>query len=164
MIVLVRHPPAAIAPGICYGRLDLSIGDPGAAADLAARLAGTGGRVWTSPSRRCRAVAEALGDFTVDARLLELDFGEWEGRAWDDVPRAALDRWAADPWAFAAPGGESGAALVARVRSFSAGLRQGDHVVIAHGGPLKLLAQMLRGERIDLLGATPALGSVTQIG
>jgi alpha-ribazole phosphatase len=166
MIVLVRHPPPDIAPGICYGRLDIPL-RPGFAASVAAIVAAIGAhrplRVWTSPARRCRTVAEAVGAPTImDARLRELDFGDWEGRAWNDVPRAALDRWAADPAGFAPPNGETGAALLARVREVLAAIRtEGeDCAVISHGGPLKLLAALLLGEPADLLAQPPAIGSV----
>ena len=133
------------------------------ATTLAARLAGTG-TVWTSPARRCRVVAEAIGPHRVDERLQELDFGAWEGLRWDAVPREALDAWAADTAGFAPPGGESGAALEARVRSFAAALPAGDHVVVTHGGPLKILIRVLRGQKVNLLAVPPALGSVTTIG
>ncbi len=92
---------------------------------------------------------------------MELDFGAWEGQRWDDVPRAALDAWAADVWGFAPPRGESGGALVARVRAFHAELPAGDHVVISHGGPLKVLAALVAGRSVDLLAPPPVTGSVT---
>jgi alpha-ribazole phosphatase len=164
MIALVRHPPAAIAPGICYGRRDLDLADPASVHEIAASLSGFAGMIWTSPARRCRAVADAIGPAHADARLLELNFGEWEGMRWDDVPRDALDRWADDPLGFAPPDGESGAELVARVTAFHQGLWTGDHIVIAHGGPLKVLIALLRGEPIDLLAPAPPLGSITRIG
>ena len=145
--------------------------DPTAVPALVARLAGYGGTIWTSPAQRCRVVAEALGlnrrvqcSPVVDDRLQELDFGEWEGVAWDAVPRAALDTWAADLRGFAPPGGETGAALVARVASFAAALPPGDHIVVTHGGPLKILPSILRGEPVDLAVPAPGLGSVTLIG
>jgi alpha-ribazole phosphatase len=164
-IVLIRHPAVRVAPGTCYGRLDLDP-HPDAAADiarLAAIITAFGGRVWTSPARRCRVVAGP--DAIVDARLRELDFGAWEGLAWDAVPRAALDRWAADPLGFAPPGGESGAALLARVAAFHAELRARgeDCAIVAHGGPLKLLSALLRGAPPNLLAPAPPLGSVSRI-
>ena len=162
MITLVRHPPVD-AGGRCYGRLDLAVADPATAMALADRLKPLDGTIWTSPARRCRIVADALGGHCVDERLQELDFGEWEGVSWDDVPRASLDAWAADPWGFAPPGGESGRALVARVTPFARLCAEGDHVVISHGGPLKVLASVLLGEPIRLLSAPPAPGSVTYI-
>jgi len=168
MIVLIRHPPLAVAPGICYGRRDLAIADPDSAASLAdaARqaLQGRTARIWTSPLRRCRTVADAIGPNTADARLIEMDFGAWDGMAWDTIPRAALDAWAADPLGFAPPGGESGAALIARVAAFHAAMPGGDHAVVAHGGPLKVLEALLRGRPVDLLAHAPPLGSVTAIG
>ncbi len=165
-IALVRHPRSLVAPGVCYGRLDLALRPEGVAevGRIAEGLAGFGASmVWSSPARRCMAVAEALG-LTVgyDARLLELDFGDWEGMAWDGVDRAALDVWAVSPTEFAPPGGESGEALVARVRSFHAMMREAgeDCVVVSHGGPLKVLRALLRGEAIDLFAAPLALGQV----
>jgi alpha-ribazole phosphatase len=172
-LALIRHPRALVADGICYGRLDFPLHPDGIAdlAELCARLHGFRAEVlWTSPSRRCMAVADALAPVlalqpTVDQRLLEMDFGAWEGIAWDLIDRAELDRWAAAPADFAAPGGETGAALTARVAALAAMLRADgrDGVVVSHGGPLRLLPALLRGEAPDLLAPTPALGSVTWV-
>jgi alpha-ribazole phosphatase len=165
-VALIRHPAVAIAPGVCYGRLDVALSAAGMAAipGIVAAVVGLAGAcVWTSPARRCVAVAEAIGG-TVrrDDRLLELDFGDWEGVPWDDVPRTALDAWAASPEVFAAPGGESVAALVARVRGFFEVLRGDgrDGVVVTHGGVLKVLRPLLREAAVDLGAAAPELGSV----
>ena len=87
--VLVRHPPAAITPGICYGRLDIGLrGDATETVrEIVSAVAGTAAsamRVWTSPAIRCLVVAEAVAralgaKLLVDPRLQELDFGAWEG-------------------------------------------------------------------------------------
>ncbi len=73
-----------------------------------------------------------------------------------------LDAWARDPLGFAAPGGETGAALLSRVRAVAADLRSapGPVAVVSHGGPLRLLGPLLRGEAPDLFRQAPALGSV----
>ena len=103
-LILVRHTPVLVAPGTCYGRLDVPLRAE-SVVDIAAVVARLGGvrpdTVRTSPSSRCRVLADAIavargGVVMEDARLRELDFGAWEGLAWDDVPRAALDLWAAD--------------------------------------------------------------------
>ena len=138
--------------------------DAAAAHAIAARLTGFGGQIWSSPAQRCRAVADAVGPHRLDDRLQELDFGAWEGLPWDDVPRAALDEWASDPVAFAPPGGETGAALIARVGAFYQALGPGDHAIITHGGPLKVLGALARRQAVDLLAAAPALGAVDVIG
>ena len=134
----------------------------------AAALAGLAPeRIWSSPSSRCLSAAEALGSLlgvavVPDARLLELDFGEWEGRAWEQVPRIALDRWAADPPGFRPPGGESGAELAGRVGGFARTLAEQARpcAVLSHGGPLRLLPALLRGQPADLLAGPPALGAL----
>jgi alpha-ribazole phosphatase len=171
--VLVRHLPPVIEPGICYGHLDIPM-RPGGASELARSVAGQMSegpvRVWTSPAIRCRPLARLIAEslsapLSADPRLLELDFGDWEGKPWDDVPRAELDRWAADPAAFRAPGGESGTQLIQRVRAFHQELcREGqDCVVVSHGGPLKVLISLLRGEPVDLLATPPAMGAITSL-
>jgi alpha-ribazole phosphatase len=170
-IALVRHPAPLIEPGICYGRLDVAVASNAAeqigAIVAAPDLHGAVG-VRSSPSRRCRglagAIAVALGvKLTIDPGLQELDFGAWEGRPWDAIARADLDGWAASPLTFAPPGGETGAALIARVSAFHAGLRKArqDCVVVSHGGPLKVLAALLSGHEVDLLAPPPPLGSIT---
>jgi alpha-ribazole phosphatase len=160
----VRHPAALVPPGTCYGRLDLPVLDAASVQDIAARLTGFRGQVWSSPAQRCRVVADAIGAHRLDDRLQELDFGAWEGLPWDDVPRAALDAWAANPATFIPPGGESSAALIVRVTSFYQALGPGDHVVVTHGGPLRVLGPLARGQPVDLLAPAPALGSVEFIG
>jgi alpha-ribazole phosphatase len=163
MIALIRHPPLAVAPGICYGHRDLAIADPQSVGAIVAEVCTMKGTVWTSPLRRCRVVADAIGPNRVDPRLVEMDFGDWDGLAWNAIPRAELDAWAADPWRFAPPGGETGASLVARVTAFRDALPAGDHVVVSHGGPLKVLAALLRGHPVDLMAHAPPLASVTLI-
>lgn len=115
-IFLIRHPRLRVAPDICYGRLDLPAVDVEAtAAALRAQLPG-GLPVISSPLARCRALAEALHPSPrLAPGLMEMHFGEWEGRRWDEIGADALDAWAADLLHHAPPGGESAAALQARV-------------------------------------------------
>lgn len=138
---------------------------------ICARLADFNPRsLWASPAARCRPAALALavqsGTRPVfDSRLLELDFGAWEGQPWSHIPRAALDRWALNPLGFAAPGGETGAALIARVTQFHAQLRSQNEncIVVAHAGPLKLLRALLESRPPDLLAPSPPIGSVALV-
>jgi alpha-ribazole phosphatase len=165
-LLLIRHPPAAIAPGICYGRRDLALADEGDAEAVAEEVARHEVRlVWSSPATRClvparMAAARANAALRIDARLQELDFGAWEGMRWDDVPRASLDDWATDPQGFAPPGGENGAALLARIGAFWCDLGDADCAVITHGGPLRILHALARGDAPDLLAPAPACGAV----
>ncbi|MFW7269064.1 histidine phosphatase family protein [Gluconacetobacter sp. Hr-1-5] len=170
-LLLVRHPPVAIAPGTCYGRLDIAL-RPGwerHADGLAVLARGAAIHViHSAPATRCQMVASRLAAATslplrIDSRLAELDFGAWEGHPWADIDRTALDRWAENPEDFAPPGGESGAALRRRILSFWADLlREGQPAgIISHGGPLRLLRALARGETPDLLASPPPQGSAS---
>nr|WP_294518634.1 histidine phosphatase family protein [uncultured Rhodopila sp.] len=172
-LALIRHAKPLIAPGICYGRLDIPV-DPAAAGITAGIVLDPGlrgaTRVWTSPALRCRQLADAIAEtlaasLSVDARLQELDFGAWEGLAWDSVPRTELDRWAGSPMSFAPPGGESGSALIDRVRAFETTLRHElkDCAIVSHGGPLKVLAALLNCQPIDLLAPAQPMGTIIYV-
>lgn len=146
-LFLIRHPPPAIEAGRCYGRLDVPAR---AVAEHAARLAPLlppGIAVVASPLARCRALAEALSPApTYDARLMEIDFGAWEGLPWSAIGPDALDAWAADLMHHAPPGGESVARLAARVRAWAA--EQAAEIplaVVTHAGVMRVLVGDHRG-------------------
>ncbi|RCX09500.1 alpha-ribazole phosphatase [Extensimonas vulgaris] len=120
---LVRHAQPLIAPGLCYGRLDVAA-EPAATRACAQRLAQALPQrlhVAYSPLLRCELLAQYLQalrpDLTYEpeARLREFDFGQWEGRAWSDIGQAALERWVQDFAAHRPGGGESLAEMLARV-------------------------------------------------
>lgn len=159
-MILLRHPRPAVAPGVCYGRLDLEPG-PESDAEIAQALDATARltAVWTSPARRARPLAEALAArdgvaLVTDPRLWELDFGAWEGRSWDDIDRAESDPWAADPWHVAPPGGETFAALTARVAEVLAELPLGAGLV-CHAGPIRAARMIVSGASMAEVFADP---------
>ena len=160
---LIRHPAPAVAPGTCYGRLDLGLAESAAIAGtrLSAELPPLG-IVVSSPLSRCRQLAECLHPAAeFDERLAEMHFGDWEGRTWDAIGRAALDAWAADPLGHRPPGGESAREMAARVVSFAAEFssrikvfrgqpanraRPCEVAIVAHQGPLRVLAAHWQNE------------------
>jgi alpha-ribazole phosphatase len=99
--------------------------------------------VASSPLARCRVPARGISEaFIVDERLREMDFGEWEGKRWQQIPRDEIDRWQADPVNAAPPGGESLAALSARAESFLEHARSvnvGALVAVTHAGPIRCM-------------------------
>jgi phosphoserine phosphatase len=104
------------------------------AAALADRLAGVFfDRIISSPLIRARETAEILahgGRVELDPRLMEMDYGAWEGLGNDELARehaTARRRWEAAPDILPYPGGESGNEVAARVGSFLAELLD-DHV------------------------------------
>ena len=102
-LILIRHPAVAIDAGICYGQTDVPLaGDVDESARgllqrmRVLKVPECVGAWHTSPLQRCFLFARALGDPHADARLEEIDFGKWEGCAWDSIDRALLDAWADD--------------------------------------------------------------------
>jgi probable phosphoglycerate mutase len=91
------------------GRTDIPLTDVGEerALALAPRLAGHSfAAVLTSPLQRARRTAELAGfpDATVDERLVEFDYGDYEGRTSVEI---AEERPMWSLWRDGAPGGES---------------------------------------------------------
>jgi len=143
---LVRHPKPAIAPGICYGRLDISAENVAAVATRLKAELPPGLPVWSSPLRRCRELATRLHPTPLlDDRLAEMNFGAWEGRPWDSIPRAEIDAWAADVAGYAPPGGESPLLLQQRALAFVAGLAVPAAVIVTHAGVIRTLLAHWRG-------------------
>ena len=140
-LVLVRHcEPEEDARGRCYGSLDVGLSDDGRrhALELAARVSADD--VWTSPRRRARETAAPLSASPfVDEDLRELDFGEFEGRTYDEIAASEPElyrEWMETPTRVRFPGGESWADL--KMRAVPALERiSGDAVVVTHGGVIR---------------------------
>jgi probable phosphoglycerate mutase len=118
------------------------------------------GAFWASPLLRTRDTMEiaraAMGlpprTYRVDARLMELSFGDWEGLTWEAIRArdpAGVQTRVYDKWDFTPPGGESYATLVERLRPWLAE-RDGDILVVAHGGVARALLVMLAGVAPDI--------------
>ena len=101
---LVRHAQPLIEEGLCYGQLDIAA-EPSAteqAAKTIAPILPEHAMLYCSGLRRARQLAQALHELRhdlilkIDPRLNEMDFGTWEGIAWDAIPQAAFDAWLDD--------------------------------------------------------------------
>jgi alpha-ribazole phosphatase len=162
-LYLVRHLPPEIAPGCCYGRLDVPAkNDPAVLARLATALP-RGAPLLTSPLQRCRQLAAQLHPRpVVDDRLQEMDFGAWEGRPWHEIGATALDAWAANVVDFAPPGGESARQVLARALDCLATLEAPTVILVTHAGVIRVL-QAWHEQRplAECLDIRPAYGSVT---
>lgn len=144
-LLLVRHcEPAEDARGRCYGSLDVGLSEAGMlhARELAAHLDGYDA-VWTSPRLRARQTAAALTPSPqVDDDLRELDFGELEGRTFDEIAAREPElyrAWMETPTRVRFPGGESYADLKERaVRSLERIWAEHEvAVVVTHGGVIR---------------------------
>jgi alpha-ribazole phosphatase len=147
-LILVRHPQPLVAPGMCYGRTDLAVAPEQLEQTLAALRTSLppGLPLYSSPLRRCAELATRLSPAPIyDERLVEMDFGAWEMRPWDAIPRAGIDAWAGDMVHYQPGGGESVLRMAERIAAFHADLlRQlgagGGAVIICHAGAMRLLS------------------------
>jgi len=175
-IYLIRHPRPEVAPGICYGRSDLTVSGAEQSAVLAALLPQLQAlppatMIFSSPLLRCVTLARQLsiarGSVAVkfDARLAEMDFGDWELRAWDALARDEIDAWAADPAGYRPGGGESVLQMAARVQAFHADLARLPFecaIVVCHAGTIRLSLACRPGRTMQDIAAIAA-GSAHQI-
>ncbi|HYW56107.1 MAG TPA: histidine phosphatase family protein [Polaromonas sp.] len=154
---LVRHAQVLMEPGTCYGAMDVAA-DPNATRQCAKALATVlppNAAVSASPLQRCAQLAQVLiglrPDLTLqtDARLKEMNFGDWEGKLWDHIARTEFDQWMGNFADHAVGGhGESTNAVMERVAQAFDELPSGrDSVWITHAGIIRsaqLVAQGIR--------------------
>ncbi len=142
-VVIWRHPKPLNAQGLCLGRTDLAV-DPRRIRRLAysiqafARRQQLPARLYVSPLQRSWQVGHFLQqqgwEVLEDPALVELDFGQWEGLAWSEIPKTAIDTWC-DNFLHSAPGqGESLAQLVQRVHHWLQQPSRTPRLVVGHAG------------------------------
>lgn len=157
---LVRHGRPLVAPGVCYGALDVAADphDTQQAAQALADVLPQGILVRSSPLQRCKLLALDLQGlrpdltYKTDARLREMHFGQFEGQRWDSIARAHVDAWTADFWQHRFGGVESVAELLARVDAAWRDSQQSgqDQAWITHAGVIRATSLLARGvRRID---------------
>jgi alpha-ribazole phosphatase len=155
-LLLIRHarPQDEGSRGRCYGRLDLDLGPDGrrAAEELARSLGAVElAAVYSSPRRRALQTAAPLAALhglepVADERLAELDFGDLEGRTYDEIAATQPDlyrAWMETPTTVEFPNGESYASLRRRaldaVASIRAGTPSGTAALVTHGGVVRAI-------------------------
>jgi broad specificity phosphatase PhoE len=148
----VRHgESSANAQALLVGRSDVELTEKGRAQAASVRqlLPGPVRSLRTSPLQRARATAAALDlglPAEVDARWIEVDYGEYDCQPLREVPADVWLEWRRNP-DFRPPGGETLAEVDARVGAAcdelfaqdGAGARatDGDVVVVSHVTPIK---------------------------
>src|SRR5262245_39191812 len=123
-------------------RLAASLGERAAALDYV-----------SSPLRRASETMEilrtALGlearAYCTDERLLEINYGSWEGQLWQEIAEWDAEGFRArqaDIWNWRPTGGESYSMLADRVGGWLQGIAH-DTVVVAHGGVSRALRALV---------------------
>ena len=155
-IYLIRHTQTDTLKGLCYGRSDVALAKsfPEEAQLLQQKLPELKANsvFFSSPLTRCVKLAEKLSNrVTIDDRLLELDFGDWENKHFDDIEIDVLQQWTDNFTHVGPPSGESFIDLCQRVGSFWQDMVQGMHsssqqiFIITHAGVIRaFLAYILK--------------------
>ena len=160
-IYYIRHGETAWnAEGRFQGTQDIPLNDLGrtqavASGEILARLLARDGYAAAalpyvaSPLGRARLTMELArsamnlpaADYSVDDRLREIGYGQWEGLTQPEMQLNDAATYAlrqTDKWTIAAPSGESYASVTLRMREWFNSLLA-DTVAVAHGGTMRAL-------------------------
>jgi broad specificity phosphatase PhoE len=154
-LLLIRHGATAWnATGRMQGRADIDLSAAGRAAVARWRLPpGWQAARWlTSPLRRARETAALLGApaALVEPRLIEMDWGAWEGLSAAELRRTAAGQLAEEEARgldLRPPGGESPREVTARVAALAAELATDPAPVVAvtHKGVIRAALALAAG-------------------
>jgi alpha-ribazole phosphatase len=160
-IILVRHTTplsydktGSVSKGVCYGQTDLDVvegfedeREVVLSKILALKAGEKQAVIHASPLMRCAKLAHFLGEkldaiVNFETRLMELNFGAWENRAWNDLPQDDLMLWMNDFVTARPPDGESYDELNERVFNFLKSLQVADNqcvILVTHAGVMRAL-------------------------
>ncbi|MEM9826397.1 MAG: histidine phosphatase family protein [Planctomycetota bacterium] len=168
-LTLIRH--GEVDPAmkkICYGQMDVPLSEHGRTSSLhlASTLASKmmPDRIVYSGRSRTRFLAEAFSqalDHKIqpkeDRRLLERDYGTWQGKTWDKVFESDPDHFhdlIEKPDSYRPPGGETTTEMKQRICQWYKELSEPNDdalagtfsvIAITHSGPLTALAGSMLG-------------------
>ncbi len=138
-IYLIRHTTPNVQKGVCYGQTNLDV-MPSFEEDFLQIIEklqvfldkNNIQKIYTSPLLRCQKLAQMLHqnihqypnnqdfniDFMEDARLMEMNFGDWEMKTWAYIHDNDTSNWMNNFVTTKTPNGESFEGLSARVKEF----------------------------------------------
>ena len=144
-VILARHTSVDVPKGTCYGQTDVPVRDTFEQEAEETRKSLERympfDKVFTSPLTRAAKLAAYCGfpDAQPDARLLEMNMGEWEMQLYDEIQDPHLQEWYDDYMHQPTTGGESFLQQYQRVASFLdelKGLPYQRVAIFAHAGVL----------------------------
>lgn len=144
-VYLIRHTEVDIPIGLCYGQTEVPL-QKNFHKDfkkIRDEIPSTIDLVYSSPLKRCTTLAEFLSNSVqTDPRLLELNFGNWENKVWQEIPKKETADWMNNFVQTPTPNGESMLQLFHRVSHFLDELRQRNEenvVIVTHAGVIRCL-------------------------
>lgn len=154
-VYLIRHTTPEVDKGICYGQTNLELKDTCISEfeAIVKQIPQKLDAFYSSPLKRCTLLASHLSPLiTTDDRLKEYNFGSWEMKRWDDIPKSDLDPWMSDFVNQPPPGGETMLAMSERVKSFFEDLLRKEYskvAVISHSVVMRIALCFVEGKPLE---------------
>lgn len=145
-IYVIRHTPVVTGKDTCYGQTNVPLADT-FSQDIEYfknELPTDFDLVICSPLNRCKDLASVLefDNVVCENALMEMNFGDWENKKWNDINQTDLNEWMLDFVNIKTPNGENLLELFERVKVFIDSLRiqEFDKVLlITHAGVIRCL-------------------------
>ncbi len=158
-IYLIRHTTPNVQKGICYGQTNLDVANTfcDEVLKIKEKLPNLDDfTIYSSPLKRCLALTKevAIQPPIIDQRLIELNFGDWEMKAWSKINNEQLNIWMNDFVNISCPNGESYIELHERVSSFLDELKVKKHqkvIIVTHGGVIRSIVSYIN--KLNLKGS-----------
>lgn len=152
-IYLIRHTSVDVPKGLCYGQSDVPLANTfeEEAKVIQTKLPSTqvDFDLHSSPLSRCTHLMEFLlpeKAFQTDKRWMEMNFGDWEMKLWNDIPEEESQLWMQDFVNVATPNGESFSQMIERVKAvWETTLQEttNDKIIVCHGGVLRTILHLI---------------------
>ena len=98
-IFVIRHTEVYNPENLCYGNFDIPLmkNYKNKSKKIFDNLPKDLDKIYTSPSKRCTDLIKSMNlKFSEITELRELDFGDWEGKKWDEINQIDLNIWMLD--------------------------------------------------------------------
>lgn len=148
-VYVIRHTEVDVPQGLCYGHLDVPLRDSFLEnfEDFKSKLPSHFDEVFTSPSQRCLDLANFLSEKNTNVEALrEMNFGNWEGKLWQNIPEEESKYWTNDIINAKTPNGESLKEMSLRVHDFINKLRAKNLenvLLVTHSGVIRILFSII---------------------
>lgn len=145
-VFVIRHTPVAVSKDTCYGQSNVHLANT-FLQDIKPyekELPNEFDSVYCSPLLRCKELATALNfdNIIYENALMEMNFGDWENKKWNDLNQIELNDWMSDFVNKKTPNGENLIELFERVKTFAENLRAKEYkkvLLITHAGVIRCL-------------------------
>ncbi len=144
-IYITRHTKVLLEKNICYGQTNVPLNQTTFKQDaktIKNKLPTDINKVYSSSLERCKALTEELNfkNIELDNSLMEMSFGDWEGKEWNAINKTELDLWMQDFVNVRPNGGENLLDLFKRASIFIEKLRASSDkkvLIVTHAGVIR---------------------------